>query len=133
MKNPFNPGDHKQLTFQVTADKLARFETGVVHEVYGTFALGQDAEWTCRQFVLDMKEEGEEGIGTFLTVDHVSPAPLGCEVVITATLEEVKGKEVICLYEAHHQDRLLAKGRTGQKIINKARFDAYLDTLKTES
>jgi predicted thioesterase len=133
MKNPFQPGDQKQLVFQVTEDKLARFETGIVHEVYGTFALGQDAEWTCRQFVLEMKEEGEEGIGTFLTVDHVSPALLGCEVVITATLEAVNGKEVICSYEAHHKDRLLAKGRTGQKILNKARFDAYLDSLKNEA
>jgi predicted thioesterase len=132
MKNPFQSGDTKQLTFQVTRDKLAKFETGVVHEVYGTFALGQDAEWTCRQFVLEMKEEGEEGIGTFLTVEHLSPAPLGCEVVITATFLEIKDKEIICSYEAHHKERLLAKGRTGQKILNKARFDAFLAKLKSE-
>lgn len=133
MKNPFQAGDTKQLHFLVTEEKLARFETGVVHEVYGTFALGQDAEWTCRQFVLAMKEEGEEGIGTFLTIDHVSPALLGAEVVITALLEEVNDREVICTYEAHHKDRLIAKGRTGQKILIKARFDAYLNKLKSES
>ncbi len=132
MKNPFQTGDTKQLVFQVTQDKLARFETGVVHEVYGTFALGQDAEWTCRQFVLEMKEAGEEGIGTFLTVEHLSPALLGSEVNITATLEAVNGHEVICTYEVHHRDRLIARGRTGQKILDKARFDSYIEKLKAD-
>ena len=45
-----------------------------VHPFYSTFALGRDVEWACRQFVLEMKEEDEEGIGTFLNITHKSPA-----------------------------------------------------------
>lgn len=114
----------------MTADKLAEFEAGVVHPVYGTFALGRDAEWACRLFVLEMKEEGEEGIGAYLSVEHVSPAPLGSSIEILATLEEVNKNEIICRYEVSSEGRLVAKGRQIQKIIQKARFEALLATIK---
>ncbi len=130
MKNPFQPGDTKLFETTVTADKLAEFESGVVHPVYGTFALGRDAEWACRLFVLEMKEEGEEGIGSYLSVEHVSPAPLGATVEILATLEEVIKNEIICRYEVISEGRLVAKGRQIQKIIQKTRFDALLATIK---
>lgn len=130
MKNPFQPGDIKRFVTTVTADKLAEFDAGLVHPVYGTFALGRDAEWACRLFVLDMKEEGEEGIGSYLSVEHVSPALLGAEVEIIATLDEVVKNEVICSYEVKSGERLVAKGKQVQKIIHKARFDALLDTYK---
>lgn len=129
MKNPFQPGDQQVYVTQVTEDKLASFEAGTVHPVYGTFALGRDAEWVCRQFVLEMKEPGEEGIGTFLEVEHLSPAPLGVMVTLTATLLAVEGREVLCSFEARVGPRLVARGRTGQKIIDKARFDAFLASL----
>ncbi len=129
MLTPFQPGDQKTYTVTVTEDKLARFDAGLVHPLYSTFALGKDAEWACRLFVLEMKEEGEEGIGGYLSVEHISPAPLGNQVTITATLEKVVKNEIICTYEAHVGDRLIAKGRQIQKIINKQRFDAYIASL----
>jgi fluoroacetyl-CoA thioesterase len=130
VKNPFQPGDTKTFLTSVTADKLAEFESGVVHAVYGTFALGRDAEWACRLFVLEMKEDGEEGVGSFLSVEHISPAPLGTAVEITATLEEVNKNEVVCRYEVFAGERMVARGRQVQKIIQKARFDALLATYK---
>jgi fluoroacetyl-CoA thioesterase len=130
MKNPFRPGDRMHYRVVVTPDSMARFEDRMVHPVYGTFALGRDAEWAGRLFVLEMLEEGEEGIGTHLSVEHVSPAPVGSEVMISARLEEVQGNAVRCSFTATVGDRLIARGETGQKIIQKARFDAYLATLQ---
>jgi predicted thioesterase len=46
-------------------------------------------------FVLQMKEEREEGIGTFLTIRHKSPAKVGSMVQIVARLKEVSGSSVI--------------------------------------
>ncbi len=132
MKNPFQPGDTQTYETLVTEDKLARFETGLVHPVYATFALGQDVEWACRLFVLKMKEAGEEGVGVSLSVHHRSPAPLGSRVRIVATLEAVEGHTVHCRYRAFCGERLLAEGTQVQKIVDKARFDAYLQDLKTQ-
>lgn len=132
MKNPFQIGDQKVFEVRVTEEMFARFDTGEVHPVYSTFYLCKHAEWTGRLFVLDMLEEGEEGIGTEISIEHLGPAVLGDEVKIKASFLGLSGRTLSCAFEARVAERLIAKGITGQKIIKKARFDAYLATLKDE-
>lgn len=107
---------------------IARFGSGTVHSVYSTFALARDAEWASRLFVLEMKEPHEEGIGTFVHVDHVSPAKVSSTVVITATLSEVSGAAITCTFEARVGKRLIARGETGQMILPKDKFDSLFQT-----
>ena len=130
MKNPFQKGDVLEYRHIVTQDDVARFESGQVHAVYSTFALTRDAEWSGRLFVLEMKEEGEEGIGTGITVKHVSPALIGQEVVFTATMYEVNKNEVVNDYVARVGDRIIAEGRQWQKIIPKEKLDKLFESLK---
>lgn len=122
MKNPFQIGDKKHFRKRVLPEETARFDSGEVHPFYGTFALARDAEWSSRLFVLDMKEEDEEGIGTFVEVQHLSPALVGDEVEFTAVLVEQQKNNVICSIEAKVGDRMIAKGRTGQKILKKEKL-----------
>jgi predicted thioesterase len=129
--NPFSIGDTKEYHIQVTPEDAATFPSGEVHPVYSTFALGRDAEWTCRLFVLDMKEEQEEGIGTFLHVHHVSPALIGHDVVFVATLEEVKGNHVICSFKAFVGHREIAYGQQGQKILNRNKINDIFNALSS--
>ena len=131
MKNPFEPGASKTFNHLVTAEDTARFESGDVHAVYSTFALARDAEWSGRVFVLEMKEAGEEGIGTGITIEHTSPALVDQEVVFTATLVEVRKNEVITDFEARVGERVIAKGRQWQKIVVKAKLDKLFAHLKT--
>ncbi|MBS1780758.1 MAG: hypothetical protein JST70_15625 [Bacteroidetes bacterium] len=130
MKNPFQTGDIKTFIHKVADADVARFESGEVHAVYSTFALTRDAEWSGRLFVLEMKEEGEEGIGTGITVTHHSPALLGQEVVFTATLAEVNKNEVVVDYTAHVGDRLVGSGKTWQKILKKEKINKLFESLK---
>jgi len=119
MRNLFLPGDQKRYTTRVTPEKTAAFHGEVVHPYYATFALSQDAEWACRLFVLDMKEENEEGIGTFLSVHHVAPVPVGAEVEIIATLLWVRDRTVHCAYEVWWAGHRVAYGEQTQKILQK--------------
>jgi len=120
MKNPFHPGDQKTFEREVRLEDTAVFDSGPVHPVYATFALARDAEWACRLFVLEMKAPDEEGIGTMISVQHVSPAPLGATITFEATVKSIRGNELICSYEAKIGDRLIAQGEQGQKILKKA-------------
>jgi len=129
MINPFQIGDKKTIQKIVKNKDTATFETGEVHPVYATFALGRDAEWACRQFVLDMKESNEEGIGTFLNIQHHSPALLGSEIDIIATLDKVEKNKVICSYEVKCKGRLIASGTTGQAILDKTKIEKLFTTL----
>ena len=133
MKNPFSIGDKKVFETLVTESKLARFDAGLVHPVYSTFALGKDVEWACRLFVLEMKEEGEEGVGASLTINHLYPAPLNSRVRIEATLDAVNGNEVICSYQVFANGYVVAEGTQTQKIINHARFRKLVDQIKIEA
>jgi predicted thioesterase len=117
MKNPFLPGDWKIIEKLVTPEDLASFEGKLLHPVYSTYAMARDAEWAGRQFVLDMLEEGEEGIGTFVHLDHHAPAPNGSLLKIIAIFEELKGNHISCRIEVKLNELLIGSGRTGQKIL----------------
>lgn len=127
----FQPGDEMRVEVRVTPDKLAKFGGQVVHPVYSTFALGQDAEWACRQFVLAMKDPGEEGVGSYLSVEHLAPALEGTQVTVTATLQSVIENRVRCSWTAHSADgRLLARGEQEQRIVSEQSFKALLQSLR---
>jgi fluoroacetyl-CoA thioesterase len=124
MRNIFKPGDKKVYRKVVTDADQAIFHDEILHRVCSTFALARDFEWSSRLFFIEMKEDHEEGVGTMLHIDHRSPAFVGEELVITATVEEQKGTELICSIEAKVDDRLIASGKTGQKMLTKEKLAA---------
>lgn len=131
MKKPFKKGDTKQYKITVAETDIAKFESGVVHHVYSTFALCRDAEWSGRLFVLDMKENGEEGIGTSISIKHKSPAFVGEEVIFTATFQEItESGEILNTFEARVGDRVVASGTQGQRILPKAKIDSIFVSIK---
>lgn len=117
MKQLFVVGDKKSYKKVVTAKDLASFHGHLIHAVCSTFSLARDFEWTTRQFVLEMRDGDEEGVGTFLTIEHKSPAFEGEEIVFTGVIENIAGHELICSVEAYAGNRLIATGKTGQKIL----------------
>lgn len=133
MKQPFSLGDVKVYTHIATTEDIARFETGTVHNVYSTFALTRDAEWSGRLFVLEMKEEDEEGIGTGIQLTHCAPALIGEEVVFTSVLTGVNKNEVVTDFTAKVGDRVIAQGRQWQKILKKERLEKLFASLQSQS
>jgi predicted thioesterase len=122
MKAIFKPGDQKIYERVVQEGDVAAFHGEVVHPVCSTFALARDIEWSTRLFVLDMREDDEEGIGTFLSVEHKSPAFIHEKLTIEATVEHITGHELICSYIARVGERIVATGKTGQKILKREKI-----------
>jgi predicted thioesterase len=77
-----------------------------------------------------MLDEDEEGIGTFLTIEHKSPALVGDTVEITATLQRLEGNAVDCAWEAKVGDRVIATGTTGQKILKKEKVERLIASIR---
>ncbi len=130
MKEIFQIGDTKTFDKIVGEADLAEFESGNVHEVYGTFALGRDAEWCSRLFVLEMKDVDEEGIGTFLNITHHSPALISQKVSFIATIYLLEKNKIDCNVIAKVGDRVIAECKTGQKIIKKEKLNFLFEKLK---
>jgi predicted thioesterase len=47
---------------------------------------------------------------------------VGEEVIITATVHRLEGNELLCRIEARVDDRLIADGMTGQRMLKKERL-----------
>lgn len=129
MKDIFNIGDIKKHSFKVKSQDVAHFEQQAVHDVCSTFTLAREIEWATRLFVLNMLEQDEEGIGIHLNIQHLSPALLGEEVEIEAIFAGIKDREIICDYVAKVGERLVAKGTTGQKILQKEKLAKIFEQL----
>jgi len=135
VKTPFKPGDQKTFTVQVTEADTPNFDAlpkgqggGQVHQVYSTYAIVRDAEWCGRLFVLEMKEEHEEGIGTSASVEHVAPALVGQEVIFTAVVESINGNTIVTSFEARSGNKLIARGRTTQRILTKEKVSQIMSS-----
>lgn len=131
MKNIFTEGDIKIFTRKIEEADTAAFNGDMVHPVCATFALARDIEWASRLFVLDMKEDDEEGIGTVLTIHHKSPALAGQEIQIEVKVLSLVYNELICSYTVKSGERLIAEGKTGQKILKKNKIQQIFISLQS--
>lgn len=108
----------------VLESDCAIFNGELLHKVCSTFALARDFEWSSRLFFLEMKEDDEEGVGTMLSIEHKTPAFVGEEILFTATVEKVERNELICIIEAKTENRTIATGKTGQKMLKRKKLRA---------
>lgn len=123
-------GDKRIFKKVVQKQDIAAFPEQLVHEVYATFALARDIEWCSRLFILDIKKEDEEGIGTELQIKHLSSALVGEPIEIEATVTSFSEKGLLCEITVTSGERLIATGLTGQKLIKKEKLKEKLSGLK---
>ena len=62
--------------------------------VYATPRIISDVEYTCRNFLIEHLDPGEDSVGTKVNWEHVGPALLGAEVTISIKLVSVDGRRV---------------------------------------
>jgi predicted thioesterase len=126
MVNVCKIGDKREHSFKVKQKHFPDFNGKVIHRVCSTYVLAREIEWSSRLFVIDMLEEDEEGIGTMINIEHVSPAFGDETILIEATIESLKGRELRCTIIAKVGERVIAKGKTGQKILKKKELEGIL-------
>ncbi|CAN5240485.1 hypothetical protein BH09BAC3_BH09BAC3_24180 [soil metagenome] len=119
MKDIFKNGDVKVFKKMITEADQAIFNNELLHPVCSTFALARDFEWSSRLFFIELKDANEEGVGTFLHIDHKSPAFVGEEIEFRAIVESINGPNMTCYIEARVGERLIAVGKTGQKMLTR--------------
>ena len=129
MKNRLAVGEKRLFIHQVGKDDIATFDSGNVHPVCSTFALAKYIEWTSRLFVIDIKKNDEEGIGTMIHIDHKSPAFENQEMQLEATVEAMDKNELMCEVLVTVDGRIIAHARTGQKILKREKINEIFSSL----
>lgn len=94
VKSSLVPGVTYTRKLIVDKDSTISF-MGEEGRVYATPSLVRDIEITCRDLLLQHLDTGEDSVGMRVEVDHLAPTLLGMAVEVTATVAEVKGRQVV--------------------------------------
>jgi predicted thioesterase len=62
--------------------------------VYATPRMVSDVEYTCRDFLLEHLDPGEDSVGTQVLIDHLAATPLGLSVSIEIRILEVEKRRI---------------------------------------
>ena len=93
MKPSLKPGLSHTKKIAVDESRVIDF-MGDDCRVYATPRIISDVEYTCRNFLLEHLDPGEDSVGTKVNWEHVGPALLGANVTIDVKLVNVDGRRV---------------------------------------
>jgi len=93
MKPSLKPGLSHNRKVTVDEPRVIAF-MGEDCRVYATPRIISDLEYTCREFLLDHLDPGEDSVGTRVNWEHVGPALLGDQVDFAIKLTAVDGRRV---------------------------------------
>lgn len=131
MKSSLAIGNSAEITITVTDDMCPAFDGIVVHRVYSTWSMAHHMELAARMVLAPHLEEHEEGIGSQLSIDHLSPTPLGNRVRVVAKAVELGPTTLICDVHAYHVrpggDKLVGQGRQTQRVLPKAKLQQLIE------
>jgi predicted thioesterase len=130
MKPSLKIGNTAEVVITVTEDMCPAFDDVVVHHVYSTWSMAHHMELAARMVLAPHLEDHEEGIGSHLSIDHVSPAPLGHTVRTIATATELHGSTLVCSVIAYDGERIVGRGKQVQRILPRATLHALIERAK---
>jgi fluoroacetyl-CoA thioesterase len=93
MKSTLKPGLTTTKTITIDEPRVISF-MGDDCRVYATPRTISDLEYTCREFILEHLDPGEDTVGTKVNWEHVGPALLGEEVTVSVKLIQVDGRRL---------------------------------------
>jgi predicted thioesterase len=93
MKPSLKPGIAHTRKIAVDDSRVIEF-MGEDCRVYATPRIISDVEYTCRDFLLQHLDPGEDSVGTKVNWEHVGPALLGEAVTVSVKLVQIDGRRV---------------------------------------
>ena len=130
MRAGFEPGIVREIEIIVSEDMCPAFDGVIVHRCYSTWSVAHHFEIAARKVLADFLEEHEEGVGSHVSVDHLAPCRIDKRVRVRAGLVEVHHDHhvrVVCELTAWDGERLLARGRQVQVVMDKEHLRKYIE------
>jgi fluoroacetyl-CoA thioesterase len=126
---PIPVGASATLDVVVSDDMTVDFtELGKVHPVYATYTMAKHFEEAGRKLLLRHLDDGEDGLGRSVAVEHLAPSWVGDRLTIEARCTEVRGNRIMCACHATDDDgREVGTGSTVQVVLPRDVLDRALD------
>ncbi len=110
-------GTSVSRTFTVDSERTIDF-MGEDCRVYATPSLVRDIENTCRDMIVERIPEGQDSVGTVVSIAHIAPTLLGMDVTVTVTVTEIDGPKVVLEVAAKDPLDQICKGRHERFIVD---------------
>src|ERR687898_1379496 len=94
MKSTLAPGLSVKKEITVDEERCIGF-MGKEGMVYATPRMVSDVEYTCRDWLLQHLDEGEDSVGAHVSIDHLAATPLGLQVTVEAKVAEIDRRKVV--------------------------------------
>jgi predicted thioesterase len=89
--------------------------------VYATPRMVLDVEYACRNLVLEHLDEGEDSVGSHVSIDHLAATPLGLEVTIDVAIVELEKRRVTFEFSVRDTVEPCGRGRHVRFVADKAK------------
>lgn len=115
-------GRKLDITFTVDLSVTAKTVGSGTLEVLATPVMIARLEQAAWQAVAPELEEGSSTVGTYMEIKHLSPSPLGMEVVCSAELVKIEGRLLHFHLTARDQQGIIGEGVHTRAIVQSAKF-----------
>ena len=89
--------------------------------VYATPRMVSDVEYTCRDFLLEHLDAGEDSVGAHVSIDHLAATPLGLQVTIDAKIVEIDRRRVTFEFSVRDPIEQCGRGRHVRFVVETAK------------
>ncbi|MDQ5849114.1 MAG: thioesterase family protein [Pseudomonadota bacterium] len=89
--------------------------------VYATPKMVSDVEYTCRDFLLEHLDPGEDSVGAHVSIDHLAATPLGLEVTIEIQVLEVDRRKVTFEFSVKDPVEQAGRGKHVRFVVDTAK------------
>jgi predicted thioesterase len=89
--------------------------------VYATPRMVSDVEYTCRDFLLEHLDPGEDSVGAHVSIDHLAATPLGLKVTVEAKIAEVDRRKVTFEFSVHDPVEQVGRGKHVRFVVETAK------------
>jgi predicted thioesterase len=125
MKDSLEAGIATTRRFEIDKERTIDF-MGEEMRIYSTPSLLRDIEQTCREFLLEHLDEGEDTVGARVELDHLAATLLGMAVDISATVTGVEGRRIVLEVEAKDPLDVAGKAVHTRFVVDSAKQAARL-------
>ena len=89
--------------------------------VYATPRMVSDVEYTCRDFLLEHLDPGEDSVGAHVSIDHLAATPLGLSVSIRIRIAEVDRRKVTFEFSVRDPIEEVGRGKHVRFVVDTAK------------
>jgi predicted thioesterase len=120
MKSSLKPGLTTEKSLVVDEPRCIGF-MGREGMVYATPRMVSDVEYTCRDFLLEHLDPGEDSVGAHVSIDHLAATPLGLAVSIQIKIAEIDRRKVTFEFSVRDPVEECGRGKHVRFVVDTAK------------